>query len=355
MEGNRRVCAVKLLNDPDLAPAHLRKDFARLAQESAHVPIGEINAVVFADHDDLKYWMGIIHGGAQAGIGRLDWDAQQKERHFGTGRNRVALAILDLAEQLEFISKEERSGKITTAQRFLNRAMVKEALGIDDTSNPADITYNRPTDDFHKQLARFIDDLKEGVKVTSRHNQTQIDQYGRKLAAASNITGERVEPQSLKKAVATGSGKSTRRNPPKKPRKLSRVEYDKGLGKALETLGNIKLESLHHSICSIYLEHAPLLTIGVWAFVESLSALAGKGAETDFLAFFSKQRLAGYGLGDSTRKLNPVRDALERIQRNGNTTKHHEVSALFDGKQLANDFATITPILLKTIESIGKK
>ena len=31
-EGNRRVCAVKLLNDPDRAPPHLRKDFARLSE-----------------------------------------------------------------------------------------------------------------------------------------------------------------------------------------------------------------------------------------------------------------------------------------------------------------------------------
>jgi hypothetical protein len=36
-EGNRRVCAIKLLNDPDRAPADLRKDFARLAAVSAHV------------------------------------------------------------------------------------------------------------------------------------------------------------------------------------------------------------------------------------------------------------------------------------------------------------------------------
>jgi hypothetical protein len=29
-EGNRRICAIKLLNDPDRAPPHLRKDFTRL-------------------------------------------------------------------------------------------------------------------------------------------------------------------------------------------------------------------------------------------------------------------------------------------------------------------------------------
>ena len=78
-EGNRRVCALKLLNDPDLAPAHLRKDFARLGAN--YKPIKRINSVVFDDHDDLRYWMGIIHGGTQAGVGRLDWDSPQKERH----------------------------------------------------------------------------------------------------------------------------------------------------------------------------------------------------------------------------------------------------------------------------------
>jgi hypothetical protein len=77
-EGNRRLCAIKLLNDPDLAPPHLRKDFARLASESAGVPIKKINCIVFDDEDDLRFWVGITHNGAQAGVGRLDWDAQQK-------------------------------------------------------------------------------------------------------------------------------------------------------------------------------------------------------------------------------------------------------------------------------------
>jgi hypothetical protein len=100
-EGNRRVCAIKLLNDPDRAPAHLRKDFARLSAESGQVPIKKINSVVFDDHDDLKFWMGIIHDGAQAGVGRLSWDAQQKARHFGvSSRNRLALAVLDAAEAM---------------------------------------------------------------------------------------------------------------------------------------------------------------------------------------------------------------------------------------------------------------
>jgi hypothetical protein len=349
-EGNRRVCAIKLLNDPDLAPPHLRKDFARLASESDHVPIKKINCVVFDDHDDLRFWMGVIHNGAQAGVGRLDWDAQQKARHFGvSNRNRVALAVLDAAQAMNLITKEERDGKLTTVQRYLNRSVVKEALGI-DTSNPEDITYNRPLEDFQKQLSIFINDLKDGVRVSSRTNSDQQDAYGRRLARNSDITGERIAPQSLKTASAA---KMKRTKQPKHPRKLTHLGYDKELATAIEILRSNKLENLYYSICAVRVEHTPLLTIGLWAFIESLSARAGKHENTDFVAYFSNQRLADLGFGG--RKAGPIREALTRIQRNGNATKHHEIASSFDGQQLSNDLETITPLLIKTTESIGRK
>ncbi|RWN64390.1 MAG: hypothetical protein EOR99_26515 [Mesorhizobium sp.] len=349
-EGNRRLCAIKLLNDPDLAPPHLRRDFSRLASTSAHLPIKKLNAVIFNDQDDLKFWMGVIHDGAQGGVGQLDWDAQQKARHFGTSRNRVALSVLDAAESLGFISKDERQGKLTTVQRFMNSSVVKEALGI-DASNPDDLTYNRPLEDVKKQLSRFFDDLKEGQKVTSRMNRAQADAYGRRLAANSDITGERTEPIALK-TITPAVVKSRRKTQPKKPRPATHLEYDKHLAKALEDHANSKLEALYYSICAVHIEHALLLTIGVWAFVESLAALAGKHADTDFIAFYSNQRLGDLGMGNG-KALNPLRDALTRLSRNGNATKHHRISANFDGPQLANDLATITPLLTKTAESLG--
>ncbi len=353
-EGNRRICAIKLLNDPDRAPANLRKDFARLAATSGHVPIRKVNAVVFDDHDDLRFWMGIIHDGAQGGVGLLDWDAEQKARHFGSNRNKVALAVLDAAEALGLITKDEREGRITTAQRFLNRSVVREAIGIDAT-NPDDVTYNRPVADLKKQLGRFVDDLRAN-RIGSRFNASQADSYGRKLARHTDLSGARTQPLALRAvAGSTSSTKAKRKSVPKKPRERDHLEHDNALALALENIGNSKLESLYFSICTFSLaQHTPLLTIGVWAFVETLSALAGRGSDTDFLAFFSTLRMSNMGLGDK-KKTNPMRDALGRIQHNGNATKHHEVSATFDGRQLANDVATITPLLVKTIEEIAAK
>jgi hypothetical protein len=101
----------------------------------------------------------------------------------------------------------------------------------------------------------------------------------------------------------------------------------------------------------VRIEHTPLLTVGVWSFVESLCALAGKGENVDFVGYYSNQKLADLGFKEKTT----LRDALTRIQRNGNSTKHHETAASFDGPQLSNDLETIVPLLIKTLETIRPK
>lgn len=60
-EGNRRVCAIKLLNDPQLAPPNLRKSFEKLATN--WTPIKSVSAVIFDDLDDVRLWLDRIHSG----------------------------------------------------------------------------------------------------------------------------------------------------------------------------------------------------------------------------------------------------------------------------------------------------
>jgi hypothetical protein len=351
-EGNRRICAIKLLNDPDLAPAHLRKDFARLAASSSHLPLKKVTSVAFDDHDDLKYWMGIIHNGEQAGVGLKAWDAEQKARHFGSGRNRVALAVLDVAQNMGLISKDEREGKLTTVQRFLNSDIVKEAIGI-DASRKDDVAFNRPLPDFRKQLGHFIDDVKRGIKVTSRHSKAQVDEYGRQLARKAP-SEQRIQPMSLSTAATPVAKKKRAKLTTKKPKKKQRIEFDARMAQAISDISSDKLESLYSSICNVQLEpHTPLITIGVWAFIESLCARAGKGEGVAFTAFISNQKLAEYGFTGLSRR--PIREALDRIEGHGNATKHHEIAGSFNGKQLANDLATITPVLLKMLEGVAAK
>ena len=74
-EGNRRFCALKLLSDPDKAPAKLRKAFESLSAK--WTPIKTVPAVIFPNLDAVKIWLDRVHNGAQGGIGRREWDSYQ--------------------------------------------------------------------------------------------------------------------------------------------------------------------------------------------------------------------------------------------------------------------------------------
>jgi hypothetical protein len=174
---------------------------------------------------------------------------------------------------------------------------------------------------------------------------------GVSLARSTDISGERTQPLSLS-TVSGRQVKGKQDGRKKKPKKKDHLDYNKELFTALEAIRSDKLESLYWSITSIKMEHnTPLLTVGVWSFVESLAARAGKNPNTDFTAFYSKAKLAQLGFANSKS----IRSALDRISDNGNSTKHDEIAASFDGKQLANDLATISPALIKTLELLAPK
>jgi hypothetical protein len=121
-EGNRRICALKLLNDPELAPANLRNSFERLA-EQWDSPITKVSAAVFDDPEDpaIDHWLERIHNGFQGGTGRKDWSADQKQRFYGGSKNRAALALLDYAQTEGTVTKGRPRRKTHDGTAFLGQ------------------------------------------------------------------------------------------------------------------------------------------------------------------------------------------------------------------------------------------
>ncbi len=215
-EGNRRLCAIKLLNDPELAPPKLRKDFKKLSESID--PITHIPAVTFKDRDAVAEWLDRIHGGLQGGVGRKAWTPDQKTRHTGDKKNVTALEVLDYAERQGFISAEERKGKLTTAQRYLGNAFLREALGIENV-NIDDISRDRPKEDFDILLKKFMDDLRSGV-VSSRKNSNDIKQYARELTSVKGLSGKRQAVESLSGKLSAKRTKAKRPQKPNGPKSL---------------------------------------------------------------------------------------------------------------------------------------
>lgn len=348
-EGNRRICALKLLNDPELAPANLRKSFTKLSDGWA--PVTTVPAAVFEDLESVELWLDRIHNGPQDGIGRKPWNSEQKQRFDGGNKNKAAQALLDYAESEKMITPEERAGKLTTVQRFVGNDIFREVIGVDQ-SDADDIGRTRPKTEFDILVKRFMRDLVKKTHVHSRMNKEEIILYARPLGALAGITTKRIEAESLVPA-ASGKGKKSRRKKPAKPEKAKHVRYEEDIFQALKNLGNEKLSSLYHSICSIELDpHTPIVAVGAWSFFETLSACAGRSEGVSFDSFLNKAKLRSYGLlGDVVS----LREAMERIRSYGNTTKHHPFSATFNGDQLNNDVTSLKDVILKCIAEASTK
>ena len=341
-EGNRRLCALMLLNDPDLAPPEQRKRFKDLVVNWDPVP--KVFAIVFETQVDVDHWVERIHGGLQGGIGRKSWNAEQKTRFKGDPKNILAQKILDYAEKRKMISPTDRKGKITTAQRFLSNVAFREALGV-DTSNIEDICRIRTEEDFDKAVKTFVEDLIVGTNVNSRMNKKEIVDYARKFSDKAVLLSPTIDPITI---LVESAKTVKRRSVVKKPVKPTHLNYNKEIHTALQEIPSYKLEKLYYSICKLGLaDYTLLLSVGVWSFLESLTSIDGK-ERTDFYAYLSSQKIQSLNCMNNSvaNSFKSAREAIKRISEYGNTTKHDSVGAMFNGEQLANDFEIIAPIIL---------
>ncbi len=348
-EGNRRLCAIKLLNDPDLAPANLRNEFVKAARDWDEIT--EVFAVVFKERDDVRLWLDRIHAGQADGRGRKQWKAEQKARNSGYTKNDLALAILDSAEATGLITSAERRGRLSTVQRYSGNPIFRDALGL-ELGPDDDPTTDLSEGDFKTLFGKFVRDVAE-KKVTTRDNTKAITEYAHGLRSTDGLDGTRGERRSIEPPKTTTAGKKDRK--PAKPSAPTKIAPSDDLQAALRDIPSYKLEQLYFSLCSLSLAtHTPLLTVGVWSFLETLTAVCGRQSGTDFHSYLSAQILENLGLG-SKRETASARGAVKRISDLGNSTRHNKTSGSFNGVQLANDMETIEKILIVLAKSAKGK
>lgn len=162
-EGNRRMCALQLLNDPKKAPAEQRGRFDALAK-NAHFPESVLIAR-FEEYEDARPWLKIIHDGEQDGVGRRRWRPEQKARFTETtSTSNLAVKLLDYAIAGKMIASEEKDTiRLTTMTRYLQNPRVRKAMGIATTSTNPDVQIELPSEQFAPIVAQFIEDARSGV------------------------------------------------------------------------------------------------------------------------------------------------------------------------------------------------
>ncbi len=202
-EGNRRLCAMQLLRDPERAPTlAVRRTFQRLAASGRPIP-EKIQAVLFHKQPNARVWMSVKHEGPQNGLGTLTWGPTQKARFNREGDtgatrpknpNRQAEALLTYAVARGLITEEERALiAITTVTRYLPN--VRTALAL---LNTEDCTTNAVREEFDAALQRFLNDTRESgapgvqAEVHSRSSSAERNAYAEKLRSEGHSPNSRI-------------------------------------------------------------------------------------------------------------------------------------------------------------------
>lgn len=189
VEGNRRVAALKFLNNPKLCPdPKLRKQYERL-RSTAWAPVPtKIEFVVFENINAARYWIKTRHGGENGGAGIIDWgpgEFYNFEARFGKSTaNRPAVEMLNYAYSKGLIGKNDnKTFPVTTLQRLLNSPTFREAIGCSVVNKQLFQIANDIY--FDRAVATVLEILASGQKtVTDLKSRKQREDFADEIKQA---------------------------------------------------------------------------------------------------------------------------------------------------------------------------
>jgi hypothetical protein len=141
LEGNRRVVALKLLNNPDLIDggkqSALRKKFKKLHVNNESKLLKEVECTIYDSPSEADEWIKLKHAGQSEGVGTVGWNAQQVQRFEEKveGKSSISLQAIKKLEDSPDVPDDIKSGltalKITNLDRMLSDPDIRTFLGID--------------------------------------------------------------------------------------------------------------------------------------------------------------------------------------------------------------------------------
>jgi HPt (histidine-containing phosphotransfer) domain-containing protein len=218
LDGNRRVVALKLLNEPDLASGLLGSTnlqrLRSLAKQFEDSPITQVRAEVYASQEEAVPWIERRHRTEMDGVGLVNWGALEKQRFSARhGVRSPALQILDFVVEHGQLSEDALSKLNRLATTNLDRLIadpdVRQQLGID--KDGLRISTKLPNEEVVRGLQRIVEDLVyKRINVTDiEHKEDRVD-YLRKFAESELPDSNKatLEPHLLGEQAGTASGTS---------------------------------------------------------------------------------------------------------------------------------------------------
>lgn len=167
LEGNRRTLALKALETPTIVQSALGagdfKKMVALSERFLKDPIEVVHCVLYEPGEQPTASEFVIgrHGGAQDGVGLVEWDSDEKDRyrsrHGGASVRALSGQVIDFLEELD--GATDSTTKIATnVQRLVGSREVRRKLGLNVVDKQLVSDY--PKDEIAKALRKIADDLR---------------------------------------------------------------------------------------------------------------------------------------------------------------------------------------------------
>lgn len=187
LEGNRRLTALKLLENPERAQdisSRVMNEFKALKAEYDKDPILDMLCFVVPDRKSSRVWVDLRHLGKQGGRGLMEWGPTEKGRRkkdLSIGAATPHVAVLDYMQSkgmLRSISDSDLKGIASTLDRIFGGRAFK-SLGKLKINKDWSVTIEKDREDLtHSLIERIFDDFLRGRKdVTDVYKKKQREEY----------------------------------------------------------------------------------------------------------------------------------------------------------------------------------
>ena len=221
LEGNRRLTAVKALENPEWLVGSVSNrvltEIRKLSRTYQDNPIDSIQCVLVRDREEARHWIELRHTGENEGAGLVRWGADEKERFTARTSMPIHQQALNFLEHNQYLTPETRKKvPISSFERLIMTAEVRDKLGLEVQKRKLHLLAHEKT--VAKALMYVINDLaSRNIKVRDIYTRDDRLDYISKLPANIVVTpivpsGQGIEigvgsPRPKSKAAAPRTGK----------------------------------------------------------------------------------------------------------------------------------------------------
>jgi phosphopantetheine adenylyltransferase len=251
LEGNRRITAIKLLANPDLAEGTEIEGAIKRIAKAAKVRVKAVDCVIADSREQARVWISLRHLGQAGGAGVVPWGAREATRFNTTPGSQAAkgLAFLDAVEagypdDLNLLDLVEivGDGKLTTLGRLIADPDVRKHFNYSEIDGLG--LFGNDADDVKPAIVAMLNDVAGKVTVSQLKNKAQRKAYIKKLPKINPKVATH-EPKPLEAPVVASPTKpaatTTKRKRKKKPTPLlADVDLENLGARVKDVLGEVQ-------------------------------------------------------------------------------------------------------------------